>query len=139
MIRIIENEGEIIERRIEKIAIRRPYTPNSLLSVHTTSCRFRKKDYNRIGHRLRNYQSLMLFMQSPTLSDMRDIEKINTNMRDLDVNIKEIGLAIDGTLVCYVEMVEDWEWLGLSVFAEVLTSLMDMLRTQYEDISRKAK
>lgn len=47
-------------------------------------------------------------MQSPTLSDMRDIEKINTNMRDLDVNIKEIGLAIDGTCDVYVEMVEDW-------------------------------
>lgn len=48
---------------------------------------------------------------------MRDLEKINTNMRDLDINIKEIGLAIDGSFVGYVEMVEDWEWLGLSVFA----------------------
>lgn len=98
MIRIIENEGEIIKGRIKKIANRRPYTPDSLLSVHPISYRFRKKDYNRIGHRLRNYQSLVLFLQSPTLSDMRDLEKINTNMRDLDVNIKEIGLAIDGTL-----------------------------------------
>lgn len=70
---------------------------------------------------------------------MRDLEKINTNMRDLDINIKEIGLAIDGSFVCYVEMVEDWEWLGLSVFAEVLASLMDMLRMQYENISREAK
>lgn len=108
MIRIIENEGEIIKGRIKKFAIRRPYTPYPLLSVSTTLFRFRKKDYNRIGHRLRNYQSLVLFMQSPTLSDMRDIEKINTNMRDLDVNIKEIGLAIDGTCDVYVEMVEDW-------------------------------
>lgn len=70
---------------------------------------------------------------------MRDLEKINTNMRDLDINIKEIGLAIDGSFVGYVEMVEDWEWLGLSVFAEVLASLMDMLRMQYENISREAK
>ena len=99
MIRIIENEGEIIKGRIEEIAIRGPYAPNSLLSVRPTSYRFRKKDYNHIGHRLRNYQSLVLFLQSPTLSDTRDLQKINTNMRDLDFSIKEIGLAIDGTLL----------------------------------------
>jgi hypothetical protein len=56
---------------------------NSIRCVVLLLCSFRRKDYNRLAYRLRAYHSLALFLRAPPLSDVQELEKVHSNLRDL--------------------------------------------------------
>jgi hypothetical protein len=86
---------EMAGKGVRKAAFHWKFNTCNLRTVRDQTFSVRRKNYNRIVARLRNYHSLVIFLHSPPINNLAALSQIHSTLSDLEVNLREIELSVD--------------------------------------------